>query len=374
MSNSVCDVAVIGGGIIGLACAWRLSQGGAQVQLFERAQIGREASHAAAGMLAAQCEAAVHPPASESEAENRARERFFRFCLESRALYPSFAAELYAVSGIDIELSLEGSPSTDWRRPGIVYIPTREDDHPQNPQSISSRLLKQRESGLHVEESSFNSALALYLPTEGQVDNRKLVQALRRACTHAGVVLHENSPTTIDAARKTASKVLLCGGAWSGLIAPESAFGVHPVAGEVLSLRSQIKVESILYSRDVYVVPRRDGRVLVGATMSERGFDKSVSSRAKTALLEAASRLLPALRDWTVEEHWAGLRPAGIDGLPLLGESSQRDVFVATGHFRNGVLLTPRTAQLMSDCILEGSETPEEFSPLRFAPMLERKL
>lgn len=370
MANSVCDVAVIGGGVIGLACAWRLAEGGARVHLFERAQIGREASHAAAGMLAAQCEAAVHPPASGSE--SHARERFFRFCLQSRALYPSFAAELHKASEIDIELSVQSSPFSDWRRPGILYIPTREDDRAQNPRSVVSRLLKQNESGLRVEETLFNGKPAFWLPGEGQVDNRKLVAALHLACVRAGVILHENSPIdNIAQAQKFAPKVLLCSGAWSSLIAPELASGVYPIAGEVLSLRSKERLENTLYSRDVYLVPRRDGRVLVGATMAERGFDKSVSTQAREALLASAARLFPAVQNWPIEEHWAGLRPASADGLPLLGESSQKNVFVATGHFRNGVLLTPLTAQIMSDSILNGSETPEEFSPLRFAPILK---
>lgn len=364
MVKSVCDVAVIGGGVIGLACAWRLAQEGAQVHLFERTQIGSEASHAAAGMLAAQCEAAVHPP--ENESDHSSRERFFRFCLQSRALYASFAAELYEASGIDIELSIQNSPFSDWRQPGILYIPNRKDDCIENPQSAVHHLLKQREKGLRVEHTLFNDQAALWLPEEGQVDNRKLVKALQRACIRAGVILHENSPIPLESAQKIAPKVLLCGGAWSSLIAPQFAFGVHPVAGEVLSLRSLEKVDTVLYSRDVYLVPRRDGRVLVGATMAERGFNKSVSKQAKTTLLKAASQLLPSVQNWPVEEHWAGLRPASADGLPILGKSALENVFVATGHFRNGVLLTPLTAQTLSDCILKGSEVPQEFSALRF--------
>lgn len=354
-----CDVAVIGGGVIGLACAWRLAQRGARVALFERSAIGREASFAAAGMLAAQCEAAVHPPASHREYSARAV--FFELCLQSRALYANFAAELLETTGCDIELSLKNAPTSDWREPGILYISNGNDSE------TLQHFEAQKQNGLHAEYSRHGDKRAVWLEEEGQVDNRKLVAALKTACEKSGVALHENTPLTLKEARHIGEKVLVCGGAWSAQIAPEIAANVRPIAGEVLSARPPQRLTHILYSRDVYLVPRRDGRVLIGATMEERDFDKSVSNAARETLLGAANTLLPGAKNWTIEEHWAGLRPGSDDGLPILGSTDLQNVFFATGHFRNGILLTPITAQIMADSILENRESPAIFSPARFA-------
>jgi glycine oxidase len=348
------DVAVIGGGVIGLACAWRLAQRGARIKLFERGAIGREASHAAAGMLAAQCEAAVHPPSSQREYSGR--EAFFNLCLQSRALYAGFAAELLEVSGCDIELSLKGAPTTDWRAPGILYVSNGNDDE------TLQHFEAQHTRGLSREYSRHGDARAVWLGDEGQVDNRKLVAALKNACEKTGVTLHENSPLNLEDAQQIGEKVLICGGAWSSQIAPEFPLSVRPVAGEVLSARPLQKLDRVLYSRDVYLVPRRDGRVLIGATMEERGFDKSISNSARQMLLEAADALVSGAKDWIIEEHWAGLRPASADGLPILGKTNLENVFVATGHFRNGILLTPITSQIIADCMTKSAAAPAAFS------------
>lgn len=363
--QSSCDVAIIGGGVIGLACAWRLAQGGAKAHLFERGTIGREASWAAAGMLAAQCEAAVHPPThpsnpyAEPDTEHPAPDAFFDLCLQSRALYAGFAEELLEWTGIDIELCLAGARAGDWRKPGILYVSRESND------DAVRQFLVQRQYGQRVESSDFNGMPALWLPDEGQVDNRKLVTALKIACQKSGAILHENHETSPEELVGRYGATLLCAGCWS---APPSAEWpmVRPVAGEVLSARPEMRLDRVIYSRDVYLVPRRDGRVLIGATMTERGFDKSISPDAKTQLLKAASKLVRGAENWTIEEHWAGLRPASEDGLPILGKTSVPHLFVATGHFRNGILLTPITARLMADCVLNDTDTPEEFSMLRF--------
>jgi glycine oxidase len=354
-----CDVAVIGGGVIGLSCAWRLAQRGARVELFERGEIGREASFAAAGMLAAQCEAAVHPPSSQREYSER--DAFFNLCLQSRALYANFAVELLEFTGCDIELSLKNAPTNDWRTPGILYVSNEKDAE------TLGCFEAQKQNGLRAEYSRHGERRAVWLPDEGQVDNRKLVAALQIACEKSGVTLHENSPMNLERTRLIGEKVLICGGAWSDEIAPEFSLKIHPVAGEVLSARPTQKLDRILYSHDVYLVPRRDGRVLIGATMEERGFDKSISDSARETLLNAADVLVAGAKSWVIEEHWAGLRPASEDGLPILGNTPIENVFVATGHFRNGILLTPVTAQMMADCMMENRDTPAAFSASRFA-------
>jgi glycine oxidase ThiO len=359
MTKCTGDVAVIGGGVIGLACAWRLAQSGAQVHLFERGQIGQEASHAAAGMLAAQCEAAVHPPLFQDEYS--ARSAFFELCLQSRALYPSFASELLEATGIDVELSLRNASTSDWREPGILFVG-------ENDDSAFTEFEEQRADGMVAEDAQFHSQRALWLSDEGQVENRRLVTALKDACQKSGVRLHEYSPRQLHEAREQFNMVLLCGGAWSTSIteADFPSVQVRPVAGEVLAARPSTPLQRIIYSRDVYLVPRRDGRVLIGATMIERGFDKTPTPTAREYLLQAACRLLPQVAEWKIEDHWSGLRPTSADGLPILGSTLQENVFIATGHFRNGILLTPLTAQLMADCMLNGNEPPPEFSLRRF--------
>lgn len=361
MSKSTYDVAVIGGGVIGLATAWRLAQAGAKVQLFERGKIGQEASHAAAGMLAAQCEAAVHPPTLK--AEYASRRAFFGLCLQSRALYPAFAAELLEATGIDVELSLKGAPTSDWREPGILFVGEEHDD-------AFREFATQSAHGLRVEAApNFNGRRALFLPEEGQVENRRLLAALRAACSNAGVVLIENQEVRLEETRATHSITVLCGGAWSTDVANETLpeIEVRPVAGEVLAARPDKPFKQIVYSRDVYLVPRRDGRVLIGATMTERGFDKIPTAEAKSELWQAARTLVPEVASWKLEDHWSGLRPATPDGLPILGTTPIENLFVATGHFRNGILLTPITAQLMADCMLKGVEAPGDFSIERLA-------
>jgi glycine oxidase len=355
MTRSTGDVAVIGGGVIGLACAWRMAQAGAHVQLFEKGEVGREASHAAAGMLAAQCEAAVHPPASQDEYS--ARDAFFKLCLQSRALYAAFAAELLEATGVDVELSLRDAPTRDGREPGILFVGGEND-------GAFPEFEKQRAGGMRAEATQFHGHRALWLPDEGQVANRRLVAALKVACERSGVQLHEYSELRLEAAQRQCNSVLICGGAWSTSILP--AARVHPLAGEVLAARPQKPLQRIVYSRSVYLVPRRDGRVLIGATMTERGFDKVLTAEARERLLKAACDLIPDAAHWPIEDHWCGLRPASPDGLPQLGSAPLPNVFVATGHFRNGILLTPITAQLMADCVLNGKEPPRTFSPQRF--------
>lgn len=361
MNGTKSEIAVVGGGVIGLACAWRLAQRGAEVHLFERGEIGKEASHAAAGMLAAQCEAAVHPPARATEYS--ARTPFFELGLHSRALYPAFAAELLQTTNVDIELSLHEAPTQDFRTPGIMFVGDTDDN-------AFAEFAKQKADGLHIENApDFGTRRALWLPDEGQVENRRLVLALKAACENSGVTLHENLPMELETVRAQHHTVLLCGGAWTTLLAGDvlPEIEVRPVMGEVLAARPPQAFERIVYSRDVYLVPRPDGRVLIGATMIERGFDKLLTPAAKTQLWRAACDLVPDVSSWKLEDHWAGVRPATPDGLPILGSTPVENLFVASGHFRNGILLTPVTAQLMADCILDGKEPPREFSIERFA-------
>jgi glycine oxidase len=284
----VFDVGVIGGGVIGLSCAWRLAQAGARVAVFERGEIGHEASWAAAGMLAPQCEAAHHPPSGD-KSSTRSRQAMLELCLQSRSLYAAFADELFEATGIDIELSLSTHSRHDWRRPGILYV-----DNSDVGNAFEAFAL-QKESGLAVESAGeFNGFPALWLPDEGQVENRKLATALGHAAQHAGAEFFFGETRVVDGAvccdnaLVTCDKIVLCAGAWSGEELWPLRLPVRPVAGQMLVLQAAQTVQSVIYSESVYLVPRRDGRLLVGATVEDVGFRKAVTSEGTQALWDAA--------------------------------------------------------------------------------------
>ena len=379
--TSEIDVGIIGGGVIGLSCAWRLAQGGARVAVFERATVGREASWAAAGMLAAQCEAAHHPPLDPEDIEysmlRRKQQAMFDLCLESRAMYGDFADELFAETNLDIELSIANHCRNDERTPGILYVQSANDD------AAFSRFAQQQERGLTVENApDFNGFPSLWLPQEGQVNNRVLAQALLFALRKLKVPIFENEEVRCVQSRDLkrceivssrrqmkCENVLLCGGARSSRHAqlPQNcAPPIKPVAGQMIALRSPKIPRHIIYGSDVYLVPRRDGRVLVGATMENVGFDAQTSIAAAKQLFANAARLIPDLEEDSIEDQWAGLRPQTPDGLPVLSRGEAEGFYVATGHFRNGILLAPITAKLMADCILRNIEPPREFALQRF--------
>jgi glycine oxidase ThiO len=361
------DIAIIGGGAVGLACAWKLAKGGASVVLFERLQTGREASFAAGGMLAPSCEGAVHG----CHASQTSREAMQRLCFASRDSYPHFASQLQEESGIDIEISLRTSEAKDWREPGILFVSHAEED---------PRVDVLLEHGL---AATWKEKRAVYLPDDGQVDSRKLVEALRLAALRSGVEIRDNRTirrleteedrvvgVSDEKETVSAGQVLLCAGAWSGKIVgiPDSiSEAVRPVAGQMVQLRGERRLRHIIYSDTCYLVPRRDGRLLVGATEEEIGYCKRVTAGGVAKLLNAALELVPELVDAPLESHWAGLRPISLDGLPLLGQTSLQGLFVATGHGRNGVLLCPATAAAISELMLQNTEISPVFSPTRFA-------
>jgi glycine oxidase len=368
--SEIFDVAVVGGGVIGLSCAWKLARRGARVVLIERLQSGREASFAAGGMLAPACESALHPWGCSE----KSRSAMLDLCFASRQLYPVFAAQLLDETGFDVELLLRIYPSKDWkdwREPGILYVPSNEYDY---------RVEALLEYGVGAR---FRDRRAVLLPDDGQVDNRKLVNALKAAALNSGVQIRESclvrqllsengSAVGLSDGKETvrAGKVLMCAGAWSGKISgvpAEIAHSIRPVAGQMVQLRGERRVKQVIYSDGCYLVPRLDGRLIVGATVEEVGFQKRVTAGGVSKLLNAASALVPELEDAPLESHWAGLRPSTPDGLPMLGSTSVKNLFIATGHGRNGILLTPATAEAMSSCILDNQEVPAAFSPARFA-------
>ena len=343
------EIAIIGGGAIGLCCAWRLAQVGAHVTLLERGAVGAEASFAAGGMLAPEPESVLHPCVNSAE--------MLRLGRQSRDLYPALAAELLELTGIDIELCLHNSPTRDWREPGI-------------------RMVCESATG-----APWKGRAAQWFERDGQVEPRQLVAALRAACEKVGVCLRENTLIqAVDVRRDRVrslilenewlkvNQVLLCAGAWSAFNGlPSWAMPpVRPVAGQMLQLRGERRLKFIVYSADCYLIPRRDGRLLVGATVEETGFQKAVTAAGVAQLLNAALELAPMLRDAAFETSWAGLRPVSLDGLPILGGGPLENLSYATGHGRNGILLAPITAQLIVGQVLRGEGVPDAFGWGRF--------
>jgi glycine oxidase len=356
-------VVVIGAGVIGLGIAWRLAARAA-VTVFDRGKAGAGASHAAAGMLAACAEA---EPGEES---------LVALGRESQRRWPAFAEELERTTGVDVELRTEGT---------LVVALTADDQA-----TIAHHLEFQRQLALPLEWLSAAAtrareprlagkiAGALFSPEDHQVDNRKLARALRIAAEQAGVDIREHQPVKEfvvqggqargvvldDGTSVPADIVVLAAGAWSrgiGGLPPDRRPPVRPIKGQMLALRMDPAaplLSHVLWAPGVYLVPRRDGRLIVGATVEEKGFDDTITAGGLLTLLEAAWRAIPAVEELPVDEIWVGHRPGSRDDAPILGPGPLAGLFYATGHHRNGILLAPVTADAMARLILDDVVEP----------------
>jgi glycine oxidase len=371
--HGAADVVVVGGGVIGLGIAWRAAQAGITVTVVDQAP-GRGASWAAAGMLAPVTE--VH----------YGEQPLLRLNLDAAASWPAFAAELEAASGRGI----------GYRRCGTLTVARDADDNA----ALDDLYRFQLRCGLQVERLRSRDCRRLepglapgvrggvLAAGDHQVDNRALVQALLTACRRAGVALLAGRAAELlvdgervvgvrlaGGERLAGGTVVLAAGCWSGGLrglAPRLLPGVRPVKGQLLHLRgpaSEPLCQRNLRGLEVYVVPRADGRVVVGATVEEQGFDTRVTAGAVHDLLRAALELLPDVAELELVETVAGLRPGSPDNAPLLGPAGQDGLVVATGHYRNGILLTPVTAASVAELLATGKapEVIAPFSPGRFA-------
>lgn len=356
-------VAIIGGGVIGLAVGWRLAQAGRRVDLFERDRVGQGATRAAGGMLAASAEA--EPAEHDLTGLNRL----------SQSLWPDFARELVAASGIDIGMRREGILNValtgdDLRRLRAEFDHQRR--HGLPTQWLSAAEVREREPCLAPGVSG-----AIFSPGDHQVENRLVADALREAFQRAGGRVHEGVAVErilvengavrgvgTGGGIHEAGTVLLAAGAWSGGIEglPDTARPpVRPVKGQMLAVRMPAEeplLRHVVWAPGVYLIPRLDGRLLIGATVEERGFDTRITAGGLLTLLHAAWRVLPGVEELPVEETWVGFRPGSRDDAPVLGPGPVRGLVYATGHHRNGILLTPVTAELVSRHILTGAVDP----------------
>ncbi len=365
------DVAIIGGGIIGLSLGLSLRKSGAAVLVLDRSETGREASHAAAGMLAA-CD--PHTP-----------ELLRPLAAASAALWPEYVQEIDDESGIRV----------DYRTEGCILFLTGEEEEPF-PQG-SLRLEAADVAKLEPNLSS-PVAGAVLLP-EAWVDPRALMAALLKAAHHRGVdvsageeaIQIESSGIGVGAVvtRKTrypAAAIINCAGAWAHQIAGSpTPLPTRPVKGQMLDvipaakvtgalaaqagLRVDMPLNHVVRAPSVYLVPRSDGRIVIGSTLEDAGFDKRVVPDVIQGLHQRAANLCPVLGEARIHESWAGLRPGTPDGLPILGATALSGYFVATGHFRDGILLAPITAKLMTSVVRGGRPELDisAFSPERFA-------
>jgi len=363
------EILIIGGGVIGLSIARALYKRGVrEITVIDKGRVGGEASWAAAGMLA-------------PNAETHQADAFFRFCTASNTLYPDFAAELLDETGIDVELD----------RSGTLYLAFDEAEKA----AIDKKYKWQKTAGIEVASLSSEEVLALepmvspeviaglFYPSDWQVENRKLITALRRYAELNGINVIENSPVselivnhnrvvgaiTADA-KINAGATILTAGAWTSGLLPNK-FEIKPIRGQMISFDAPERpLNCVIYSPRGYVVPRADGRVLAGATVEDAGFNKEVTADAITSLRDAALEISPVFANFDIKGSWCGLRPAAADELPVIGRPAGIDgLMLATGHYRNGILLAPITAQMVADEVALGitSEYFREFSPDRFA-------
>jgi glycine oxidase len=354
-SNVASDVAIIGGGIMGSAVALRLAQRGIGVTVIERGIPGAEASSAAAGILGPQMEAEGPGPLLE-------------LGLKSRALYPALAAELRELTGIDV----------GYDRSGVLAVAFDE----AGEAALSSRRAWQLGRGLRVESLSGEAArarepalspavrAALAFTDDAQVVARELARAFSQAAAGAGarfltgryvrrVLVDKGSVTGVelDGDVLPAGVVVVAAGSWSGLVegAGVPPTVVRPARGQLVSIETRPPLfRHVVSAPGGYLVPRRDGTVLAGSTVEMAGFRKEVTVGGLAAILTLARTVIPALADAPVTGSWSNFRPFTEDHLPVLGATRVRGLVLATGHFRNGILLAPITAQAIAELIATG--------------------
>ena len=357
------DAAIIGGGVIGLSVAWRAARAGINVAVVDP-DPGSGASHFAAGMIA---------PVGEAEFGEEAVVALNR---DSAARYPSFIAEL----------ELDAGRSAGYRQTGTLHVAVDGDEQI----AFERQLRYLRQLGLPVERLTSRETRELepglapsvrggmLVQSDHQVDPRAMVPTLLQACSRLGVQIHRSRASLlVDGGRVTgvalesgevleAAKVVLAAGCWSGNIpgVPQDDIPpVRPVKGQILRLRGAPElIARTIRGGSVYILPRGDGRVIIGGTVEERGFDTSVIAGAVYELLREARALVPDVAELELVEASAGLRPGSPDNMPMVGDSTTEGLIVATGHYRNGYLLAPATADAVSGA-LAGAPWPEATRP-----------
>ena len=343
------DCIVIGAGVIGLLTARALHQAGMDVLVIERGQLGGESSWAGGGIISPLY------PWRYADSVNRLAER-------SKQIYPALAAALSEDSGVDCELITSGMLYTDvdeyetaraWAQAWQVPLELIED----------RQRLMQIEPALHPDIEH-----AMWMPDIKQIRNPKVVKALRGSLQHAGIafiehaevseiLLTDNKVSGVQITQQTinAGRVIVASGAWSArVLGAHGRLDVEPVKGQMIMFRGEPDlVRTIVLSHGHYIIPRQDGHVLAGSTLERTGFEKRTSSDAQQALSADAASLVPLLGNLPIERHWAGLRPGTQNGIPYVCAHDEIEgLYIHAGHYRNGIVLGPASAQLMSEIVL----------------------
>jgi glycine oxidase len=372
------DVAVVGAGVIGLSIAWRLALRGLATAVFERASAGAGASLAATGMLAA---AAEHEPGCHD---------LLALALDSQRQWPQFRAALEAQSGGDIDFRQGGTLVVALSRDEVERLRFRHDLHKRC--GLPTRFIGGPEVRAMEPALRPSVAAGLYCADDHQVDPRLVMAALRAAYVAAGGRLCEQCAVTgvdLEGGRVAglatarggcrARTVVLTAGAWTGdLLPPGLIVPVRPLKGQALAVRTTRDTGTlahIVWTEQIHMAPKGDGRLIVGATVEERGFDDAVTAGGLFALLEGARRAFPAIEEMAIEAVWTGFRPSSIDDAPILGPTSIPGLVLATGHHRNGYLLAPATASAIEALIADGAlpVLAEPFGLDRFGPAAARR-
>lgn len=353
-------LAIVGGGIMGLGIAWRCAQAGLRVSLFERGSLGREASWAAAGMLA---------PFAETEFYE---DELLAFGRAGQERWPGFTAELEAAAGRSIGYDQTGSllvaadrDEAEALRRGFEY---------QAGIGLPTTWLSTGEAIEREPLLSPRIVAAVHSPHDHQVDNRAVIEALASAARTAGAELHEDSEVQaissvngvvtglqVGHRRVEATDVLIAGGAWSrqieGLPTPAP---IRPMKGQMMAFRPDpsLTLSHVIRAPEAYFAPKAD-RWVLGATSEDRGFDRRVTAGGLYQLLDAAQEVVPAVLELEVLDTWAGFRPASRDNGPILGGSGTAGLWFCTGHYRNGIQQAPISIESVSNAILGRTPVPE---------------
>lgn len=363
------DVIIVGGGIMGCACAWELAQAGQTVVVLERSVPGAEASSAAAGILGAQVES--HEPGPLVE-----------LAQQSRRLYPQYADLLREQTGIDIE----------YREGGVLRVAFQARDVRtlareaawQNAERRQVQLLDLRAARRLEPALSERVAGGLHFTRDARVDPRRLLRALHIAAQHAGAAFRTGSyvrkltraGTRVtgvaleDGTELLAGTVVVAAGSWTTLIEgvalPSGA--VRPARGQIVELETPAPLlRRVVFGPGCYLVPRDDGRLLVGSTLEFVGFQRDVTAGAVRDLLTAATALVPGLADAALRSTWSNFRPYTDNHKPLIGPGRDAGLMLATGHYRNGILLAPITARIVR-ALLTGRKPPVSIDDFRPSP------
>jgi glycine oxidase len=350
------DVAIIGGGINGSSIAYQLAKKGRKVIILEKNQLACEASSAAAGMLAAQAELEKDGP-------------LFQLALKSQAMFSSLSHELLEYTGIDIEFINKGMLKI--AETEEIAVEVKKQVEFQKNWDPSIQWLD--DSEIREMEPSLSPIVAggMYLPNDGHVQPKKLSQAFAKAALCFGAEIHEKTEVLsflydkdkVKGVKTTkgvihCDQVVIATGAWASQLMKETGLNVNvfPVKGECFSVRTEAPIinNTLFSDKRCYIVPKRNGEIYIGATMVENTFDKNVTPGGIATLLERAIHLVPKIKSLSWERVWCGIRPQTGDGNPYIGEHPEwKGLFIAAGHFRNGILLSPITGKLVAD-LMEG--------------------